>query len=120
MQYKIIFISNKDDIYKIRMEEGKIFNNSFAMDIPKGVIIAWRHIHTPTPMAKELGLCDKQLVKVKLGTVRALIFENVLIRVRDDFSWELHIDTDEANAAMVKTGDIAELILEPTKITANI
>ncbi|MGB9857377.1 MAG: phosphate propanoyltransferase [Dictyoglomaceae bacterium] len=98
----------------------KVVGPKGEVELPKGVIIAWRHIHTPTPMAKELGLCDKQLVKVKLGTVRALIFENVLIRVRDDFSWELHIDTDEANAAMVKTGDIAELILEPTKITANI
>jgi len=85
------------------------------IEIPKGVIIAWRHIHTPTSMAEELGLQDKQLVKVRLGTIRAVIFENVLIRVSDKFSWELHIDTDEANAAFVKTGDIANLILEESK-----
>lgn len=93
----------------------KVIGPKGEVELQKGVIIAWRHIHTPTPMAEKLGLYDKQLVKVKLGTTRALIFENVLIRVRDDFSWELHIDTDEANAAMVKTGDIATLILEEAK-----
>lgn len=93
----------------------KVIGPKGEVELEKGVIVAWRHIHTPTPMAEKLGLYDKQLVKVKLGTIRALIFENVLIRVRDDFSWELHIDTDEANAAMVKTGDIATLILEEMK-----
>ncbi len=93
----------------------KVIGPKGEVNLEKGVIIAWRHIHTPTQMAERLGLYDKQLVKVRLETIRALIFENVLIRVRDDFVWELHIDTDEANAAMVKTGDVATLILEEVK-----
>ncbi|MEN2984433.1 MAG: phosphate propanoyltransferase [Dictyoglomaceae bacterium] len=93
----------------------KIIGPKGIIEIEKGVIIPWRHIHTPTPIAEKLGLYDKQLVKVRLGTIRAVVFENVLIRVRDDFTWELHLDTDEANAAMVKTGDIATLILEEVR-----
>lgn len=90
------------------------------IEIPKGVIIAWRHIHTPEDIAKDLGLVDKQLVKVKVEGPRALTFENVLIRVSNKFAWEFHIDTDEANAAMVKTGDIATVIFEPAKIMQKI
>ncbi len=90
------------------------------IEIPKGVIIAWRHIHTPENIAQELGLMDKQLVKVKVEGVRALIFENVLIRVSSKFAWEFHIDTDEANAAMVKTGDMATVIFEPVRTLQKI
>jgi putative phosphotransacetylase len=86
------------------------------IEIPQGVIIAWRHIHTPENIAQELGLVDKQLVKVKVEGVRAITFENVLIRISNKFAWEFHIDTDEANAAMVKTGDKAIVIFEPVKI----
>lgn len=93
----------------------KVIGPKGEINLEKGVIIPWRHIHTPTSVADKLGLYEKQLVKVKLGTIRALIFENVLIRIRDDFVWELHIDTDEANAAMVRTGDVATLILEEVK-----
>ncbi|PMQ01720.1 MAG: propanediol utilization protein [Dictyoglomus sp. NZ13-RE01] len=93
----------------------KVIGPKGEIELPKGVIIAWRHIHTPTEIAEKLGLVDKQLVKVRLGKERALIFENVLIRVSDKFAWELHIDTDEANAAMVRTGDIATLILEDAR-----
>jgi putative phosphotransacetylase len=86
------------------------------IEIPKGVIVAWRHIHTPKDMAEELGLADKQIVEVKVEGVRAVIFENVLIRVSDKFAWEFHIDTDEANAAFVKNGDIATVVFEPVKL----
>lgn len=94
---------------KIRGPKGEI-------EIQKGVIIAWRHIHTPKEIAEELGLEDKQIVKVKVEGVRAVTFENVLIRVSDKFAWEFHIDTDEANAAFVKNGDIATVVFEPVKL----
>jgi len=90
------------------------------IEIPKGVIIARRHIHTPKDKAEELGLTDKQIVKVKVEGIRAVTFDNVLVRVGDEFVWEFHVDTDEANAALVKTGDMATVIFEPVEISQKI
>lgn len=90
------------------------------IELTKGVIIAWRHIHTPKNIAEELGFVDKQLVKVRVEGIRAVIFENVLIRISDKFAWEFHIDTDEANAAFVKNGDTATVIFEPAKLPQSI
>ena len=35
---------------------------------------------------------------------------NVQIRVDDSFTLEMHIDTDEANASQIRTGDVGILI----------
>ncbi len=35
---------------------------------------------------------------------RQLTFDEVVVRVRDDFALEFHIDTEEANAAGLKNG----------------
>jgi len=80
-----------------------------AINLNKGVIIAKRHIHMTPKDAANFGVEDKQIVTVKVGGDRALTFDEVLIRVRDDFSLELHLDTDEANAAAVSNGDWAEV-----------
>jgi propanediol utilization protein len=41
---------------------------------------------------------------------RDLTFGDVIVRIRPDFRLELHLDTDEANAAGVTSGDLAELL----------
>ena len=41
---------------------------------------------------------------------RELIFDKVICRVRDDMALECHVDTDEANAALLKNGDKVEII----------
>jgi putative phosphotransacetylase len=53
---------------------------------------------------------DKQVVKVKTQGERALIFDEVIVCVSGNFALDMHIDTDEANAAGLKTGDYVELI----------
>ena len=58
--------------------------------------------------AQKYGCHDKEMVKVKVEGDRALIFEEVIIRVREDFALDFHIDTDEANAADLKNGDIVK------------
>jgi acetate kinase len=42
---------------------------------------------------------------------RPLTFRNVLIRVSDKYKLEMHIDTDEGNAAEIKSGEEGELVL---------
>lgn len=64
-------------------------------------IIAQRHIHTNSQQAQKYQLKDGQFVKVKIAGKRGLIFDNVLVRVSDQYSLGMHIDTDEANAAGV-------------------
>ncbi|MBO8139492.1 MAG: phosphate propanoyltransferase [Thermosipho sp. (in: Bacteria)] len=79
----------------------------------KGVIIAKRHIHMHTKDAEKYGVKDKDIVKVlveKQG--RKLIFDDVLIRVSKKYALEFHVDTDEANAALLKTGDIVYILDE--------
>jgi putative phosphotransacetylase len=79
----------------------------------KGVIIAKRHIHMHTKDAEKYGVKNKDIVKVlveKQG--RRLIFDDVLIRVSEKYALEFHVDTDEANAALLKTGDIVYILDE--------
>ena len=68
--------------------------------LEKGVIAAKRHIHATPEDAKEMGLTNGEIVSVKVNTPdRSLIFDDVVVRVRDDFAFYMHIDTDESNAA---------------------
>lgn len=65
-----------------------------------GVIVAQRHIHMCPETATSLGIKDKERVSVLLDhSARDLIFNNVIVRVQADAITEMHIDTDEANAA---------------------
>jgi acetate kinase len=83
-----------------------------SVTLHEGVICAWRHIHMPPNDALEFGVEDKDLVSVEVNTgEKSLIFNNVLIRVSDKFKLEMHIDTDEANAAEICQGYHGELHL---------
>jgi putative phosphotransacetylase len=81
-----------------------------VVTIEKGAILAQRHIHLSPDAAKELDVTDKQIVSVKTTGPRSLVFNNVLCRVSPSFTREFHIDTDEANAALLCTGDEVELV----------
>ncbi len=65
-----------------------------------GLILAARHIHMNSADARRLGLKDGDMVDVTLdATGRGLTFAKVLVRVSENAFTEMHIDTDEANAA---------------------
>ncbi|WP_422527086.1 phosphate propanoyltransferase [Serratia fonticola] len=69
------------------------------------VICAQRHIHMNPQDAARLGVQNGQKVRVKAAGVRGLIFDEVIVRIKTSFALELHIDTDEANAAGLASGD---------------
>ena len=75
--------------------EGSVFLSETA-------IIANRHIHLPHIKAQEFGLQDGDLCKVRIVGEKSTIFENVLIRINDAWKLQLHLDTDDANAANVR------------------
>lgn len=80
------------------------------VELASNVILAWRHIHMHTSDAAAYGLKDKDMVQARAGGDRGVIFDNVLVRVRDDFALEMHIDTDEANAALLRNGAEVEIV----------
>jgi putative phosphotransacetylase len=87
-----------------------IVGPSGQMHLDQGVIIAARHIHLHTSDAMEWGVSDKQRLRIRVGGQRGLVFEEVIARVSDQFKLEMHVDTDEANAAGIQTGDLGELL----------
>ncbi len=76
----------------------------------EGVIIANRHIHLTPEYAKKHGIQDNDTVDVYVNGVKPTKFYDVQVRVRDDFNIEMHIDTDDANSAGLKNGDLVTLL----------
>ncbi len=79
----------------------KLVGPKGEVEIKCGVIAAKRHIHFDPATAQQNGFKDKQIVSVKVGenTGRAVIFDDVVVRVNENYAPAMHIDTDESNAA---------------------
>ena len=81
-----------------------------AVYLNEGCIVAKRHIHMAPKDAQAAGVHDGDIVSVKADNERGTIFNQVKIRVDDSFTLEMHIDTDEANAARIATGNTVTII----------
>ncbi len=75
------------------------------------VIAAKRHIHMPVTVATKYNLKDKDFVSVEIDGERGFILKNVLVRVSESYELEFHVDTDEANAGLIKNGDLVKVII---------
>lgn len=78
--------------------------------VEEGVIIASRHIHMSEEEALRLGIRNIEGVKVKIKGRKGGILDNVYLKIGPNYILELHLDTDDANAHMVDTGDIAYIM----------
>ena len=77
----------------------KIVGPCGEVEIDNGVIVALRHVHLSPAQAEEAGVKDKDIVSIKIEGERGLVFNNVLVRSGDAHEREVHLDTDEGNAA---------------------
>ena len=78
--------------------------------LKEGVIIANRHIHLTPEYAASHGIADGDYVDVEVEGIKPTRFYEVQVRVRDDFNIEMHIDTDDANSAGLRNGDLVRII----------
>ncbi len=88
----------------------KIIGPKGEVEIAEGTMVAGRHIHMHTDDAKAYELEDGDLVSVKVAGPRGLVFDNVLVRVSDNYALEMHLDMEEGNACGARNGDVVEII----------
>lgn len=74
-------------------------------------IVPIRHFHITPKMALKLKLKNHSKVKVKVSGKRGLVFENIVVRIDEGYKNNIHLDTDEANAAGIEHLAKGELIL---------
>jgi putative phosphotransacetylase len=116
---------SKTDSYTLKVkppvrESGKLEGSAPITVIgPKGVvtlsegcIIANRHIHMSTDEAACFGLRDYDFVTVDVEGERRTRWYDVQVRVHKDFRLEMHVDTDDANAAGIGNGTKVKIVKE--------
>ena len=78
----------------------KLIGPAGEVELSEGVIVAKRHLHILEKDAAELGVKDKDIIRVACGGEgRKLIFDDVVVRGNKDGATTMHIDTDESQAA---------------------
>ncbi len=88
----------------------KLIYGERELVIPQGVIIAQAHIHMTEEDAQALAVHNNEVVAVEVVSERPVTFRGVVVRVSNDFSLEMHIDTDEANAGFIEQQTQGKLV----------
>lgn len=76
-----------------------------------GAFIARRHIHLSDSDAVALGVKAGDLLDLRVNGMRPTTLHGVFVRVKAGWLAEVHVDTDEANAAGIKNNQICKLII---------
>lgn len=74
------------------------------VELKEGCIIANRHIHMSEEEGAKFGIRDGEYVTVDVNGERRTTFYDVQVRVNKAFRLEMHVDTDDANAAGIGNG----------------
>jgi putative phosphotransacetylase len=82
-----------------------------VLQLQEGAIRAMRHLHIDPKDAKRLGLTQGQKVAIKTMGKMSVILNNVVVRIKEGLKLEMHVDTDEANAAGVTSENNMGIIL---------
>lgn len=83
-----------------------------SLDCPQGMQVAKRHLHISERQAAAWGLSRNQILKVRVGGERALIFDEVVAVFADIEEPTIHVDLEEGNAGWISNGDIVEVLVD--------
>ena len=91
----------------------KLVGPEGEVELAQGVIAAKRHLHCTPEDAAEMGLKDKDIIRLQIDSPeRSLVFGDVVVRVSASYATAVHIDTDEANALAPAPGEVYGTILK--------
>jgi len=83
-----------------------------TVELKEGAIVAKRHLHITPQDAEEFGIQDKEIIQIKVGGERALIFDEVVARVSEKYATAVHLDYDEINAAALFGDNAVGIVLK--------
>ena len=83
-----------------------------VVELKEGCIIANRHIHMSLSDGETFGVRDGDTVTVDVFGSRRTRWYDVQVRVHKDFRLEMHVDTDDANAAGIGNGAKVKIVKE--------
>ena len=83
-----------------------------TVTLKEGCIIANRHIHMGLADAARYGVVDGDYVTVDAVGAKRTRWYDVQVRVSADFTLEMHVDTDDANAAGIGNGTLVAIVKE--------
>jgi putative phosphotransacetylase len=91
-----------------------------AIVLQEGLIVAKNHVHMSPEDAEKFQVAGGDSLIVQTLGDRPVLFADVIVRVSSHFSLDFHIDTDEANAAQLNTGDVVRVIGKNGEITGSV
>lgn len=80
-----------------------------VVDLSQGVIRAERHVHMAPRHAQHYGVAHHDKINLRIRSSCPTVFEGLIVRVDDNSKLEVHIDTDEGNAAQLDEAQSVEL-----------
>jgi putative phosphotransacetylase len=81
-----------------------------SVTLREGAIVAARHLHLSDKQAELYKLRNGERVSLRKTGDRGVILNNVVVRSGAEHELEVHLDTDEANSALIKADDILEIV----------
>lgn len=89
---------------------GVLIGPAGEVKLERGIIVAARHLHLCPDTAAKYELNNGDIVSIRTKGERETVFHNVLVRAGEKHADECHIDTDEANASGISSGDSVIII----------
>src|SRR5262249_49417660 len=81
-----------------------------VVDLKEGVIRAERHVHMNMEHAAYYGVKNGDRMSLRIESSCTLVFEDLLVRADNTSKLEVHLDTDEGNAADLDHARRVELL----------
>lgn len=84
-----------------------------VVELKEGVIRAERHVHMHNDHAAHYGVKNGDRINLRIVSSCTTVFEDLLVRADATSKLEVHIDTDEGNAADLDHATHVELVQKP-------